>query len=241
MGLPAKPPADSACICTGDQNQTLLRLYEAYGDSREFNQDIWQFALQLHALRAESIPDRILRRLVAQGLVAHALETTRGNARKRTMRQLGHLQFGERSCFALTAKGVMLAASITDQLGTGLSDRVRGPTTSRQPGHVVPLFMKKDDGCRELRLGEFVIKRFMQLARNQELVLWSFQEQNWARRIFDPIPPEPGLDSKRRLHNTILRLNRGQLDSLVTFHGDGTGQAISWNGPCGQTAHPARI
>ena len=63
---------------------------------------------------------------------------------------------------------------------------------------------------------------------NQELVLVSFEEQGWPECIHDPIPPRDGLDSKRCLHDTIKRINRGQLAPLLRFHGDGNGQAVYW-------------
>jgi len=225
MGLLAQPSNNSAGSV---QSQVLLRLFEAYEDSREFHQDIWQFALQLPALRAENIPDRSLRRLVAQGLVAHARETTTGNARRRTMRQLAHFQFSDQSCFVLTARGVALASAQTKKAAPAPEG---GPPSRPQADPLellAPSFVRADDGCRKLQLGDAVVKRFVAPARNQELVLQAFQEENWTRHILDPIPPQPGLDSKLRLHNAIARLNSGQLEPLLRFHGDGTGKAIYW-------------
>jgi hypothetical protein len=219
MGLPAERPAESTCTCVPLQNQALLRLFEAYGDAREFNQELWQFALQLPALRAENIPDRILRRLVAQGLVAHALETTRSDDCKRTMREVGHLEFGERSCFALTARGVAVAMALVS---------VKDRTPVEEPIAQLPAFVSCEDGRRELRLGDAVVKVFRWPARNQELVLTAFQEQDWTRRILNPIPPRAGVDCWLRLHNTVLRLNAGQRRRVLRFHGDGSGEGISW-------------
>jgi hypothetical protein len=50
----------------------LIQLLWAFDDAQELGDDAWQFALQLPALRAAGIPDVVLRRLVAQGLIEHA-------------------------------------------------------------------------------------------------------------------------------------------------------------------------
>jgi hypothetical protein len=64
---------------------------------------------------------------------------------------------------------------------------------------------------------------------NQEVVLHAFQEEDWPRRIDDPIPPSPEQDRKRRLNETIKGLNRHQVAPLIRFHGDGTGEGLYWD------------
>ncbi|MCA9075835.1 MAG: hypothetical protein KDA93_12430 [Planctomycetaceae bacterium] len=63
---------------------------------------------------------------------------------------------------------------------------------------------------------------------NQEVVLCAFEEDGWPERVDDPLPPQPDQDSKRRLADTIKCLNRKQVNKLIHFRGDGTGQGIVW-------------
>ena len=62
----------------------------------------------------------------------------------------------------------------------------------------------------------------------QVSVLVVFEEECGPLRIFDPLPPQPDLEPKERLRNTIKSLNRKQKTRLIRFMGDGTGEAILW-------------
>ena len=47
---------------------------------------------------------------------------------------------------------------------------------------------------RELRFHNKIVKRFNRgRATNQVLVLAAFEEQQWVRKIDDPLPPKPGV------------------------------------------------
>lgn len=81
---------------------------------------------------------------------------------------------------------------------------------------------------RELRAGRLLVKRFHVPARNQELILDSFEEEGWPACIDDPLPPLPDQDSKQRLHDTIDRLNRNQVNRRIRFRGNGNGCGIRW-------------
>ena len=86
-----------------------------------------------------------------------------------------------------------------------------------------------DPDLRELRVGEVVIKRFRQPARNQVTVLASFQELGWPRRIDDPLTGNCEMEPKRRLRDTVFALNRNHLSAWVlVFEADGTGTGIIW-------------
>jgi hypothetical protein len=86
-----------------------------------------------------------------------------------------------------------------------------------------------DCHLRELRVGELVIKRFRQLARNQVTILASFQELRWCRRIDDPLPGDFDPDPKRRLRDTVFALNRNHITrNVIAFEADGTGTGIIW-------------
>ena len=81
---------------------------------------------------------------------------------------------------------------------------------------------------RELHISGMTVKRFKWTAANQEPILAAFEEEGWPRRIDDPLPPHPDQDSKRRLSDTIKCLNRKQINQLVHFRGDGTGEGVTW-------------
>ena len=80
----------------------------------------------------------------------------------------------------------------------------------------------------ELRLGETLVKKFKWRAANQEAILCAFEEEGWPPHIDDPLPPILDKDPKRRLSDAIKCLNRKQLNTLVRFSGDGTGEGVYW-------------
>ena len=85
-----------------------------------------------------------------------------------------------------------------------------------------------DPARRELLWGERLVKRFRVPAPNQELILVAFQEEGWPPNIDDPLPQVPAVEPKRRLHDTIVALNRHQAEPAVRLHGDGTGMGVCW-------------
>ena len=66
-----------------------------------------------------------------------------------------------------------------------------------------------------------LIKEFKVPAKNQELILAAFEEQNWPEGIDDPLPPSGEIEPKRRLHDAIIRLNRSHKKRLIRFGGNG--------------------
>jgi hypothetical protein len=85
-----------------------------------------------------------------------------------------------------------------------------------------------DISRRKLKLGDHVVKHFQVPAPNQEMILRCFQEDGWPPQIQDPIPPARNVDPRRRLHDTILALNRCQTSPRIRFRGDGTGVGVYW-------------
>ena len=81
---------------------------------------------------------------------------------------------------------------------------------------------------RELRVGEWLVKRFRVPAGNQELVLSAFEEEGWPAYIDDPLPMKAEIVPKQRLRNVIARLNGRQLVRLLRFHGNGNGEGVGW-------------
>ena len=86
-----------------------------------------------------------------------------------------------------------------------------------------------DPDLRELRVGEVLIKRFRQPARNQVSVLALFQELLWPRCIHDPLTGNSEVEPKRRLRDTVFALNRNHVtDNVLVFEADGTGTGVIW-------------
>ena len=141
--------------------------------------------------------------------------------------------FSDSSCFVLTQSGIEMASKILHA----------GRDTDKEPNS-----MSCDDGAigiagqilefarphwdadrHELFVGQIIVKRFRWPAINQATVLSAFEEDGWPARVDDPLPPQPEQDSKRRLHDTIKCLNRNQINQMVRFRGDGTGQGVLWD------------
>jgi hypothetical protein len=85
-----------------------------------------------------------------------------------------------------------------------------------------------DKDLNRLTLGDLVVKEYKTPAPNQQLILSVFQEEGWPPRIDDPLPPHPDLEPKRRLHETIISLNRNQRNRVLQFCGDGQGEGVRW-------------
>lgn len=105
-----------------------------------------------------------------------------------------------------------------DQLPT--QQEFSGSATSRKPVWLAER--------RELRLGDVLVKKLDGRARHQLLVLAVFQEEGWPERIDDPIPGNGHRQPARRLRKVVGRLNRCQLQPLLRFRCDGSGQGLTW-------------
>jgi hypothetical protein len=59
------------------------------------------------------------------------------------------------------------------------------------------------------------------------LLLEAFEEAGW-RRIDDPLPPQKGVSSPRRLRQTVRNLNRGLRPRLIVFRVEADGRGVYW-------------
>jgi len=91
--------------------------------------------------------------------------------------------------------------------------------------HAIPFW---DSERRELRLGDIVVKRFRQPARNQEIILAAFQEEGWPPHIDNPLSGDSETSASERLHDAVRRLNQ-QRNRLIHFECDGHGEGIVWS------------
>ena len=168
-------------------------------------------------------------------------ETTRSGSASRSFRPEGSMSFTCRSCFVLTEAGLSPAQALLRN--ANVSERVPaaacpcggdtgGQTASGDTvdgdGHALML-PHWDQQRRELWLGVHLVKRFRLPSVNQERILAAFEEQGWPPSIDDPLPGDPELNSRTRLHTTLQSLNRRQSQRLLHFGGDGTGQRVLWD------------
>jgi hypothetical protein len=190
--------------------QVLALLRQAEACARQLSEDARQFALGVSRLiDVANITE--LRSLLHQGYVACLLETTRPADESRTFVPVRNLSLPDAACLLLTPAGLALANELAHR-----GRAARGP----RPHY--------DADTRELRLGDDLVKSYTKAAPNQKLVILSFQEQRWRRRIDDPLPGRPDLDRKERLRRTIADLNDHQLLARIHFHADGTGTGVCW-------------
>jgi hypothetical protein len=82
--------------------------------------------------------------------------------------------------------------------------------------------------ARELHFGESLVKRFLVPAKNQDLILATFEEDGWPQCIDDPLPYNAGIDPRQRLKAAIRHLNSSHQTELIRFHGNGTGDGVRW-------------
>lgn len=215
-------------------------LLQAREYAADVQTDIWDFALELRELRSVELTNSDLRWLVMKGYVEHARETTVPGEAQRSFRRTKGLWFNKRTCFVITDEGVEAAHALgvyetdMDHIADSANAKAAAPVPVKQPvlatapepaARVIPRW---DGDLQELRVAGVIVKQFKVPAPNQEMILSAFQEENWPVRIDDPLPPSPDQDSKRRLHDTIVSLNRNHKSRFIRFMGDGTGEGVRW-------------
>jgi hypothetical protein len=207
--------------------KTALRLLlEAHNTAATLDRDNWDFALEIEALKDAGVNHTDLRSLVSQGLAEHRLERTPRGAKRRAFRPPHDLQLQKASCFALSSSGLLVARQLLATVPVAHAD---APDRACQGPHV-PCW---DSDRRELRLGDVIVKRFRQPAKNQETILAAFQEDGWPRRIDNPLPGNGDTDAVDRMHDAVKMLNR-HTHRLFRFFSDGIGEGVLWEfvNPC---------
>ena len=207
----------------------IALLLDSFRYSRAASRGVWDFAVEIERLRSTGTTNSDLRYLVSVGYAEHAVEVTNSKSRNRVFRKLQNLAFSDSTCFVLTESGELFAqkACLSEANPSSQTIKANGDQVVHLDTHHTSLPSWHRDR-RELRLGHLVVKQFKVPAPNQETILAAFEEEGWPFRIDDPLPPHADQDSKRRLHDTINKLNRHQKLSLVHFRGDGTGRGICW-------------
>lgn len=227
------PPSHAFPTATDRAAEGLVFLLEAREYADDTNTDRWNFALEIGELRSVGLTKSDLRYLVLKGYAEHARETTLPGEATRSFHKSHGLTFSKRSCFVITDAGVFAARNreVTQLPDSPLavcettsppSGRAQLSTSARR---VVPCW---DPDLQELRCNGLIVKQYKVPAPNQEMILAAFQEEGWPARIDDPLPPHRDQDPKRRLHDTIVSLNRNHKTRFLRFMGDGSGQGVRW-------------
>ena len=201
-------------------DQRVLRglrlLADAYRYSLDLETSPNDFAVELRLLCAVDLTVIDLRWLQRKGFVRHLVEELPALPTGRLFGTAEGVSFSDRSCFVLTVAGVELVRGM-DLAPDLIQVEEESPKTPRW-----------DVSQRELRWGAITVKQFRVPAPNQELILEVLEEEGWPSRIDDPLRLANGVEPKRRLHDTIVALNRHHTQPIVRFSGDGTGQGLLW-------------
>jgi len=206
-------------------SKALDLLLEARHYANLLGHDACDFALDFRALCSAGLSINDLRWLMCRHLLEHVKETTLAGDERRRFTPLGAMAFDRASCFTLSQAGVEFVLQPRISTSEKLP-MLNGEASTRQSSDArIPTW---DEQRQELRLGDKVVKRFTAPARNQQLILAAFEEEGWPTHVDDPLPPGSIDDPKRRLHDTIVSLNRHQQRALLRFAGDGKGEGIRW-------------
>jgi hypothetical protein len=189
----------------------------------------WEFAVEIQELCGRGLSVNDLRLLVRLKYVVHAIEVTNIKDLGRRFQRSNGVSFTSRTCFILTNTGRDAIAAIPKACSAVTESEV--PTLRIVQDAQLALRTAIPQWNPELRLlslDGIVVKQFRWPAANQERILTSFQEERWPARILDPLSPNPVHVAKQRLSETIRSLNRGHMNSLLRFRGDGTGEGVIW-------------
>ena len=225
--MPSSLGDNSASSLISHCHNALALLLDAYALAQEGALSVWDFAVEIRYLEASGMTPSQLRWLLKQGYLEQGKESTKANSRKRSFTKVTSLSLPRTACFVLTSPG---AAFVRGVLRNPSANGVATPN-----GHFgVSLKALRvdiphwDATCKRLNWGTELLKEFRKPAPNQTLILDAFEEQRWLARMDDPLPPEPGLDPKRRLGDTIKNLNRNIGRRLLSFHVTDSGCAVCW-------------
>lgn len=205
----------------------LLFLRESQEYAEDVGTDHWNFALELRELRSLGLTNSDLRWLAMKGYVEFGRETTLPGEATRSFHRLQGLTFTKRTCCIITPAGIEASKTLHIKPAETELPHVATPqpTPAKPSPRVVPHW---DADMQELRINGLIVKQFKVPAPNQEMVLAAFEEEQWPARIDDPLPPQADQDPKRRLHDTIVSLNRSHKHRLIRFMGDGSGEGVRW-------------
>ena len=225
--MPSSLGDNSASRLISHCHNALVLLLDAYALAQEGALSVWDFAVEIHFLEAFGMTPCQLRWLLKQGYLEQGKESTKTNSRSRLFTKVTNLSLPRTACFVLTSPGATYVRGV-----------LRNPSAngSVTPSEKIGVNVKTlrvdiphwDTTCKRFTWGTELLKEFRKPAPNQSLILDAFEEQRWLARMDDPLPPEPGLDPKTRLRDTIKNLNRNIGRRLLSFHVTDSGSAVCW-------------
>src|SRR5262249_34932973 len=146
----------------------LRLLYEAYRYAASLHRDVWDFAVEMTALREAGLSRSDLRWLACKGYVVHGVEAPGASQERRCFHRNGALALPAGTCFVLTDTGAKVA-----EAAQGVSK-----TAAEAPAPAAKSRVPHWDGARrELWVATNLVKRFLVPADNQELLLAAFEEE----------------------------------------------------------------
>lgn len=212
----------------------LIRAYQYAVDTKV---DRWEYAISISEFRYAGVMISELRWLLYSGSAIHARETVYANGQYRKYTRLDIRSIPPDASFILSDQGVKaLEASVQTAVApkTMLVGSPSNGTRRNAPILEIAANLGSvpewDARKRELKFQGEIVRAFRSTAPNQERILAAFQEEGWARRIDDPLPPQSNQDPQERLRSAIKQLNRSQDNKLLRFCGDGSGRGILWQG-----------
>jgi len=220
---PDGPEISSDLPISGGLRAALALLQHALDCAKDAQAPPWDFALEIGQLYAAGLTITDLRWMVVKEFVEHADETSVHGNEHRSFTPSRGPNFLPTTSVLLTKKGAALAA----RENVGCPDEIPAANGKSHPR--ASLKPQWDAARRELSLGGRMVKQFHVPARNQELILSAFQEDDWPESIGDPLTGEIDIDPKIRLNDAIYRLNHKQLACLIRFHVNGHGSSVHWS------------
>ncbi|MEZ6098696.1 MAG: hypothetical protein R3E01_06965 [Pirellulaceae bacterium] len=205
----------------------LEALYANSFYAADLKQDPWEFALHFAELRELGITRTDIQWLLHNEILHRrpTIDESKSVLRSATTTLSDLL-------FILSDKGCSYVSPISTSAPESQGDAPHLEPTDTQaagdsPSECRPRWNRHD---RELYYGDQLVKKFSVPAKNQELVLTAFEEEEWPQHIDSPLPPaKSGEAASVRLRDTIKRLNQGHQAKYVTFHGNGSGSQIVWH------------
>lgn len=221
------PPSSSE---TGPDAQeqllVLSKLIEAAKYASNCSRSVWDFSVEVNVFTQQGVSRSLLRWLVCNHYIEHRYEAENQEGERRQFSEAPDLAITENSCFAIAESGHEAFGLIKQRCKIGQ----QSTSSQTDPSNESALESALPDWCpnnRILKIDGKIVKHFKWPAPNQEKLICAFAEQGWPSHLEDPLPPN-GVCPKQRLHDTIKCLNRNQVNKLIKFRGDGTGQGVRW-------------
>jgi hypothetical protein len=176
-------------------------------------------------LRAEGVGEPILQWMLFQAHVEHLRLASEPGTYPACFETVHTVCLLANSYFALTQRGEEFADHFLADLMSAREDPFGNEWDPLILGTLAPRY---DVSARSFSWGWHVLKHFRQPSSNQEVILRTADELEWATWFDNPLPPATDRNPKTCLNYAIKALNRYQSPYLVHFQGDGTGTRIGW-------------